>query len=64
MSTSQGEAASADEHAAPPEAWDAIARATTATWLPRRSTWRTRRSASSSSSRASGSSTSRRGRAG
>jgi ubiquinone/menaquinone biosynthesis C-methylase UbiE len=25
MSTSQGEAASADEHAAPPEAWDAIA---------------------------------------
>jgi hypothetical protein len=25
MSTSQGEAASADDHAAPPEAWDAIA---------------------------------------
>ena len=38
-------------------------RATTGTWLPRRSSSRTRRSASSGSSRASGSSTSRQGRA-
>ena len=64
MSTSQGEAASADEHVAPPEAWDAIALGYDRYVAPQEVDLAKRRSASSISSRANGSSTSRRGQVG
>ena len=61
MSTSQGEAATTEEHAAPPEAWDAIAEGYDRYVAPRRPTSPTRRSALPGSGPASGSSTSRQG---
>jgi hypothetical protein len=57
MSASQGETTTTDDHAAPPEAWDAIAEATTDTSLRRRPSLPTKRSASPGSGPASGSST-------